>query len=432
MKELVKKIESGAARAGVAGLGYVGLPLAVEFAASGLRVTGLDVSQEKVQTILDGRSYVLDVPSELVAPLVDDGRLTATTDFSAVEQLDTINICVPTPLRKTREPDLSYVIEAAKAIIAHMHAGQLLILESTTYPGTTEEIIVPLLREAGLEPGRDVGVAFSPERTDPGNKRFSTRTIPKVVGGLSAEANQAAVALYGRCIDQVVPVSAPKVAEMVKLLENTFRSVNIALVNEMAMLCDGFNIDVWEVIDAAATKPFGFMPFYPGPGLGGHCIPVDPHYLTWKARAEGFEPRFIELAGQINAEKPAFVVSKVADVLNDDRKPLKGSRVLALGVAYKRDVDDVRESPALDVMSLLVGRGADVVYADPFVPQVTLGTRRMEAIELTPRTVSEADVVVLLTDHSSFDRAMVADHAQAIVDTRNAFKGVSGAKIVRV
>ena len=358
--------------------------------------------------------------------------MTATDDFGVVADLDTINICVPTPLRKTREPDLSYVVDAVNAVAEHMHRGQLLILESTTYPGTTEEIIVPLLRDRGLEPGVDVEVAFSPERTDPGNKEFTTRTIPKVVGGLTPAANEAAVALYGRCIDTVVPVSAPKVAEMVKLLENTFRSVNIALVNELAMLCDRFGIDVWEVIEAAATKPFGFMPFYPGPGLGGHCIPVDPHYLTWKARAEGFEPRFIELAGQINAQKPAFVVGKIADVLNERRKALNGSKVLALGVAYKRDVDDVRESPSLDVMALLLERGADVRYADPLVPSVEVKGRRMDAVDPTAENVAAVDVVVLLTDHSAFDLAGIAAHAEAIVDTRNAFKGIAGDHIVRI
>ncbi len=432
MKNLVEKIQRGEARAGVVGLGYVGLPLAVEFAASGLRVTGIDVSPAKVAAIREGRSYVIDVPSERIAELVESGRLTATDDFGVVADLDTINICVPTPLRKTREPDLSYVVDAVRAVAEHMHRGQLLVLESTTYPGTTEEIIVPLLRDRGLEPGVDVEVAFSPERTDPGNKQFTTRTIPKVVGGLTPAANEAAVALYGRCIDTVVPVSAPKVAEMVKLLENTFRSVNIALVNELAMLCDRFAIDVWEVIEAAATKPFGFMPFYPGPGLGGHCIPVDPHYLTWKARAEGFEPRFIELAGQINAQKPAFVVGKVADVLNDRRKALNGSRVLALGVAYKRDVDDVRESPSLDVMALLLERGADVRYADPLVPSVEVKGRRMDAVDPTAENVAAADVVVLLTDHSDFDLAAIAAHAEAIVDTRNAFKGIAGEHIVRI
>jgi UDP-N-acetyl-D-glucosamine dehydrogenase len=429
---LLEKIKSGQARAGVVGLGYVGLPLAVEMARSGLHVTGIDVSEAKIRAIGEGRSYILDVPSEQVAELVRDGKLDATSDFAVAAELDTINVCVPTPLRKTREPDLSYIVDAVKALAEHMRPGQLLILESTTYPGTTEEILVPILEEAGLRVGVDVEVAFSPERTDPGNTAFPTRAIPKVVGGLSPAANEAACALYGRCIEKVVPVSSPKVAEMVKLLENTFRSVNIALVNELAMLCAKFHIDVWEVIDAAATKPFGFMPFYPGPGLGGHCIPVDPHYLTWKARAEGFEPRFIELATQINAQKPAFVAERIAAVLNDRSKALRGSRILVLGVAYKRDVDDVRESPSLDVMALLLERGAELIVSDPLVSSVRLHDAVYESVQLSPELLSSVDVAVLLTDHTAFDRAMIVDNANLIVDTRNAFKGFEADHIFRV
>ncbi|HYC01361.1 MAG TPA: nucleotide sugar dehydrogenase [Candidatus Limnocylindrales bacterium] len=429
---LEEKIASGNARAGVVGLGYVGLPLAVELAHSGLRVMGIDVSESKVAAIKAGRSYILDVPTERVAELVRSGHLDATTDFASVAELDTINVCVPTPLRKTREPDLSYVIDAVDSLVQYMRPGQLLILESTTYPGTTEEIVLPRLRDAGLEPGKDVEVAFSPERTDPGNRDYNTRTIPKVVGGHTPAANRAACALYGRCIDKVVSVSSPRVAEMVKLLENTFRSVNIALVNEMAMMCDRLGIDVWEVIDAAATKPFGFMPFYPGPGLGGHCIPVDPHYLTWKARAEGFEPRFIELAGQINSQKPEFVASKVMDALNDRGRSLKGSKILALGVAYKRDVDDVRESPSLDVMALLLDKGADITFCDPFVSQVELRGKTVQGVALDQQRLASADLVLLLTDHSSFDRPFIAKHAPLIVDTRNAFKGITGDNILRV
>jgi len=431
-KDLEAKIVAGKARAGVVGLGYVGLPLAVEFAASGLHVTGIDVSKPKVDAIAAGRSYILDVPSARVAELVGKGLLDATMDFAAVAELDTINICVPTPLRKTREPDLSFVIDAIDSLIPHMRPGQLLILESTTYPGTTDEIVLPRLRAAGLEPGRDVEVAFSPERTDPGNKLFDTRSIPKVVGGCTPVASSAARALYGRCIDNVVMVSSPRVAEMVKLLENTFRSVNIALANEMAMMCDHLGIDVWEVIDAAATKPFGFMPFYPGPGLGGHCIPVDPLYLTWKARAEGFEPRFIELAGQINAQKPEFVATKVIDALNDRRKALRGSNILALGVAYKRDVDDVRESPALDVMSLLLDKGAEITFSDPFVTEVELRGRKLRSVALDASVLAAADAVLLLTDHTSFDRPMIAASAKLLIDTRNAFKGIAGDHILRV
>lgn len=429
---LLEKIRSGEARAGVVGLGYVGLPLAVEMAKSGLHVTGIDVSEEKVAAITAGRSYILDVPQSDVATLVAAGKLDATTDFSVAAELDTINVCVPTPLRKTREPDLSYIVDAVRGLAAYMHPGQLLVLESTTYPGTTEEILLPILSEFGLEAGRDVEVAFSPERTDPGNTAFPTRKIPKVVGGLTPLANELACALYGRCIETVVPVSSPKVAEMVKLLENTFRSVNIALVNELAMLCAKFKIDAWEVIDAAATKPFGFMPFYPGPGLGGHCIPVDPHYLTWKARAEGFEPRFIELATQINAQKPQFVAERVVTLLNDQSKHMRGAKVLALGVAYKRDVDDVRESPSLDVMSLLLERGAEITVADPMVASVRLRDTVYESVVLTPELVASADVVVLLTDHTAFDRKMIVENASLIVDTRNAFKGFEADCIFRV
>jgi UDP-N-acetyl-D-glucosamine dehydrogenase len=429
---LIEKIRDGRAKAGVVGLGYVGLPLAVEIAESGLEVVGIDVQPKKVDAINAGRSYILDVPSERVSALVREKRLSATSDYGRVAELDTINVCVPTPLRKTREPDLSFIVDSLRAMAPHMRADQLLILESTTYPGTTEEVLVPILEEVGLCPGRDVEVAFSPERTDPGNKAYTTRTIPKVVGGMTPRANEAAVALYGRCIDKVVSVSSPKVAEMVKLLENTFRSVNIALVNEMAMLCDRFGIDVWEVIDAAATKPFGFMPFYPGPGLGGHCIPVDPQYLTWKARAEGLEPRFIELAGQINSQKPAFVVSKVQDLLNERCKSLKGSKVLALGVAYKRDVDDVRESPSIDVMTLLLEKGAVVEYADPFVASVTVAGREFRAVDLDEQKVAAADVVIMLTDHTAFDRKMIASAAGLIVDTRNGFRGAPSDHVVRI
>ena len=430
--ELIEKIRAGHVRCGVVGLGYVGLPLAVELAESGVRVTGIDVQASKVDAINAGRSYVLDVPSERVAHLVKKGLLSATTDFSVTAELDTINVCVPTPLRKTREPDLSFIVQAVESLLPHMRSGQLLILESTTYPGTTEEILLPMLQAVGLEPGVDVDVAFSPDRTDPGNKAFSTRTIPKVVGGLTPRANEAACALYARCIDKVVSVSSPKVAEMVKLLENTFRNVNIALVNELAMLCDRFHIDVWEVIEAAATKPFGFMPFYPGPGLGGHCIPVDPHYLTWKAKAEGFEPRFIELASAVNAQKPAFVVTKIVDLLNDRSRSLRGSKILALGVAYKRDVDDVRESPSIDVMTLLLEKGALVSFADPFVASVRIGDRTLSAVDLTPDIVQNTTVVLMLTDHTAFDRQMIAANASLIVDTRNAFKAFRSDKIVRI
>jgi UDP-N-acetyl-D-glucosamine dehydrogenase len=352
--------------------------------------------------------------------------LDATLDFGIVRELDTINICVPTPLRKTKDPDMSYIVSAAEAIATHLHPGMLIVLESTTYPGTTEEVVQPLLEGTGLKAGVDFFLAFSPERVDPGNPTFHTHNVPKVVGGVTAECARLASALYGSAIETIVPVSSTRVAEMVKLLENTFRAVNIGLVNELALMCDRMNIDVWEVVDAAKTKPFGFMAFYPGPGLGGHCIPIDPFYLSWKAKQSGFDPRFIELAGHINGGMPHYVVDKVMDALNTRRKALNGSRVLVAGVAYKRDIDDMRESPALDVMHLLEQRGATVDYADPHVPEVRerewSGRRDIAAVELKRGTLKQYDCVVIITDHTSFDYdAMVAD-ADLIVDTRNAIK----------
>ncbi|NQY91812.1 MAG: nucleotide sugar dehydrogenase [Deltaproteobacteria bacterium] len=430
--DLIERIRSGQACAGVVGLGYVGLPLAVEMAVGGLKVIGFDVQVDKVDAINAGHSYIMDVPDETLAPLVSEGRLQATTDFSMVAELDTVNICVPTPLRKTKEPNLSFVIDAVKSIAAHMKPGQLMILESTTYPGTTEELVLPMLREAGFEPGRDVFVAFSPERTDPGNKDYTTRNIPKVVGGHDPVATEAAAALYGRCIDQVVLVSTTRVAEMVKLLENTFRSVNIALVNEIGLMCDRFGIDVWEVIDAAATKPFGFMPFYPGPGLGGHCIPVDPHYLTWKARAEGFSARFIELAAEINAEKPAFVVSRAADLLNEQEKSVRGAAILCLGVAYKANTNDVRESPALDVMTLLLRKGANISFCDPYVDKVVLEGEPMSSVPLEDSVLRAADLVILLTNHSVFDLGLVSDSGCIVLDTRNGMKEFPTPTVVKI
>jgi UDP-N-acetyl-D-glucosamine dehydrogenase len=365
--QLFERLESRKARVGVVGLGYVGLPLAVEFARSGLTAVGIDLDARKVQAIERGESYIPDVPSGDVASLLAAGRLHATTDFSIVSTLDTVNICVPTPLRKTKDPDMSYIISAAEAIAEHLRPGMLIILESTTYPGTTEELVQPLLERNGLKTGVDFFLAFSPERVDPGNGTYNTRNVPKVVGGITPECSRLARMLYATSIETVVPVSSPRVAEMVKLLENTFRAVNIGLVNEIALMCDKLGIDVWEVIDAAKTKPFGFMPFYPGPGLGGHCIPIDPFYLSWKAKQTGFEPRFIELAGQVNGAMPHFVVEKIAEALNVHRKAVNGSRVLVVGIAYKRDIDDIRESPALDVMALLHEKGARLSYCDPFV-----------------------------------------------------------------
>ncbi|MDO8795705.1 MAG: nucleotide sugar dehydrogenase, partial [Vicinamibacterales bacterium] len=368
MKQLQDRITGRTARVGIIGLGYVGLPLAVEFAAAGFDVTGFDVDATKVAAVNAGKSYIGDVAQEHLAAVVTAKRLKATSDMGQLAGMDVIDICVPTPLNKTRDPDLSFVVKSVDAVKAHLRKGQLIILESTTYPGTTDEVVQPALEAGGLVAGKDFFLAFSPERVDPGNPSYSTRTIPKVVGGMNPESTELARVFYGAIIDHVVPVSSTRVAEMVKLLENTFRAVNIGLVNEIALMSHRMDLDVWEVIDAAGTKPFGFMPFYPGPGLGGHCIPIDPFYLSWKARQSGFECRFIELAGQINGSMPDFVVERVGEALNTKKKAINGSRVHVFGVAYKKDVSDMRESPALDVMELLVRRGAVLSYTDPFVP----------------------------------------------------------------
>src|SRR5688572_23259962 len=370
---LLEKIQSRRARAGVVGLGYVGLPLAVEFARAGLHTTGIDLDQRKVDEITAGRSYIPDVATRDVADLRQADRLTATSDFSVIGQLDTVNICVPTPLRKTKDPDMSYIVSAAEQIATYLHPGLLIVLESTTYPGTTAELLLPMFEKTGLKVGQDFFLAFSPERVDPSNATFNTKNTPKVVGGVTPACAEMAGALYATAIDTIVPVSSTQVAEMVKLLENTFRAVNIGLVNELALMCDRMGIDVWEVVTAASTKPFGFMPFYPGPGLGGHCIPIDPFYLSWKVRQTGFEPRFIELAGHINSNMPHYVVDKVADALNSRSKSINGSNILIAGIAYKRDIDDMRESPALDVMHVLQERGAVVSYSDPHAPQLQHG-----------------------------------------------------------
>jgi UDP-N-acetyl-D-glucosamine dehydrogenase len=423
---LLEKIENRSARAGVVGLGYVGLPLAVELAKAGFRTTGIDLDQRKITAIGEGRSYIPDVDPADVSRLRAEGKLNATTDFSVVKELDTINICVPTPLRKTKDPDMSYIISAVESIAAHLHPGLLIVLESTTYPGTTDEVVQPLLEEKGLKAGVDFFLAFSPERVDPGNPTFQTHNVPKVVGGVTPDCSRLAAALYGTAIETIVPVSSTRVAEMVKLLENTFRAVNIGLVNELALMCDRMNIDVWEVVEAARTKPFGFMAFYPGPGLGGHCIPIDPFYLSWKAKQSGFDPRFIELAGHINASMPHYVVEKVADALNTRRKAVNGSKILVVGVAYKRDIDDMRESPALDVMGLLDAKGAQVSYVDPFVEMIAArdwpGARDIRSVPLTPRTFGEYDCLVIVTDHKIFDYAAMVSQADAIVDTRNAIR----------
>jgi UDP-N-acetyl-D-glucosamine dehydrogenase len=430
---LQRRIETSAVRAGVIGLGYVGLPLAVELADAGYEVVGIDIDERKVDAVNAGTSYIQDVPSTDVARLVNANRLRATTDFADIVRLDTINICVPTPLRKTKDPDVSYMVAAVTEVARYLHPGMLVILESTTYPGTTEELARPILEAGGLKAGRDFFLAFSPERVDPGNPTFNTHNVPKVVGGTTPACAELARALYERAIARVVTVGSTQAAEMVKLLENTFRAVNIGLVNEIAMMCDTLGIDVWEVVDAAATKPFGFMPFYPGPGLGGHCIPIDPFYLSWKARQSGFEARFIELAGEINAHMPEYVVSKVAAALNNRRKSVNGSRVLVLGVAYKRDVDDVRESPALDVMKLLAEKGAEIDYSDPHVPFLTAeawhGPHALRTVDLDAASLQQFDCVVVTTDHSGFDYAMIVEHSRSVVDTRNAIgRALQGAQ----
>jgi UDP-N-acetyl-D-glucosamine dehydrogenase len=427
---LKEKLQSREARLGVIGLGYVGLPLAMEFANAGFRVTGIDNDAEKVKRLGQGDSYIQDVPSERVREALDAGTFEATTDFSVMQSLDAVDICVPTPLRKTKDPDISYVRAAVQEIVKYLHPQMMVILDSTTYPGTTDEVILSRLETTGLKVGEDFFLAFSPERVDPGNEQWNTKNIPKVVGGVTPACTEHAALLYQQTLGPVVPVSSTKVAEMVKLLENTFRSVNIGLVNEVALMCDRMGIDVWEVIDAAATKPFGFMPFYPGPGLGGHCIPIDPFYLSWKAKESGFEARFIELAGVVNGSMPYHVVSKVVDGLNETGKALKGSNVLILGVAYKENIDDVREAPALDIMKILEEKGAVLSYSDPFVPVLHEGGFSLESRELTPAVLAEADCVVITTAHTNVDYEAVVESGKPVVDTRNALKGFDAEHIL--
>jgi UDP-N-acetyl-D-glucosamine dehydrogenase len=432
-QELRRRIESRQARVGVVGLGYVGLPLAVEFAQAGFTVTGIDIDKTKVDLLNHGESYIQDVPTSVLKPLVDAGKLRATTDFAAVAELDTINIAVPTPLRKTKDPDMSFIVRSCEEIAKYSHPGMLLILESTTYPGTTDELMLPMFERVDLRIGEHFFMCFSPERVDPGNPNFQTKNIPKVVGGITPTCTELGALFYGQALEKVVPVGSTRVAEMVKLLENTFRMINIGLANEIALMCDRMDINVWEVIDAAATKPFGFMAFYPGPGLGGHCIPIDPFYLSWKSKQAGIEARFIELAGYINGQMPHFVVDKIQNALNEHSKPLKGSRVHVLGVAYKRDIDDVRESPALDIIHLLGKRGAKVTYSDPFIPRLRADgvVPDMEATD-AEKSSTEADCVVIVTDHKAFNYARIVERARLVVDTRNALKGNPSEKIVRL
>lgn len=427
-ESLLTKFNDRSAQLGVIGMGYVGLPSAVAFAEEGFSVVGVDVDAAKVDALNRGSSYVEDVPDAQLQPLVDDGRLRATTDYAALQAVDAIIICVPTPLRKTKDPDVSYIIDAVERIVAAGGGGRgkLIVLESTTYPGTTEELVLPRLKENGDQAGRDFFLAFSPERIDPGRTDFTFRTTPKVIGGVTADCLEVALALYRGVVAQPVPVSDTATAEMVKLLENTFRAVNIGLVNEVALMCDKLGLNVWEVVEAAATKPYGFMKFTPGPGLGGHCIPIDPHYLSWKLRSLNYTARFIELAAEVNSHMPDHVVGKVADALNAERKAINGSHILILGVAYKPNVGDVRESPALDVIHLLCERGAHVFYHDPYVPALTHeALPALRSIELTETVLQTADCVVIVTDHDVYDWEQIARHAPVIVDTRNALQDTS-------
>jgi UDP-N-acetyl-D-glucosamine dehydrogenase len=425
---LLARIADRSAVVGIVGLGYVGLPLAVEFAKAGFRVIGYDVSARVISALSAGESHIQDVPAADVAALVRSGTLVATADATRLAEVDAVSIAVPTPLVKTRDPDMSYVDKATDTIAAHCRPGMLVVLESTTYPGTTRELVQPKFEHRGLTVGRDVFLAFSPERVDPGNARYRTKNTPKVVGGITPACLAVATALYSQCIDTVVPVSSPEAAELVKLLENTFRSVNIGLANEMAIICDRLGVNVWEVIDAAATKPFGFMRFTPGPGIGGHCIPLDPHYLAWKMRTLNYRTRFIDVASEINSQMPDFVVEKVAHALNDVCRAVKGSRILVVGVAYKKDIDDIRESPALDVIKLLEGRGAEVAYHDPFIPTFVEDGHRRTGVPLTAQELARSDATVIVTDHTSIDYQFIVDHAPVVVDTRNATARVAHPK----
>lgn len=429
--ELLEKIKSKKVKIGIIGLGYVGLPLGLEFAGKGFDVLGFDLDERKIEFLKEGKSYINHISSEKIKKAVSDGKLSATLDFSKISEMDAIIICVPTPLNEHREPDMSFVEGTASIIAKYMRKGQLITLESTTYPGTTEEILLPLFEKAeaagnnGFKVGKDFYLAFSPEREDPNNPKYSTSTIPKVIGGVTQECLEVAKALYDQVIVETVTVSSPRAAEATKLLENIYRSVNIALVNELKMVFDRMDIDIWEVVRAASTKPFGFTPFYPGPGLGGHCIPIDPFYLTWKAREFEINTKFIELAGEINTYQPYYVVERSMDVLNKYKKPLNGSKVLILGASYKKDIDDMRESPSLKLIEIFRERGAEVNYSDSYVPKLPK-TRRynyeMESVELTSETVSKYDLIILSTDHSNFNYKMIAENAKLIIDTRNAFE----------
>jgi UDP-N-acetyl-D-glucosamine dehydrogenase len=427
-KRLIDKIMNKKAKVGIIGLGYVGLPLAVLFAKKGFSVFGIDIDKDRIKRAKKGKSYILDVEENELKKVILQKKLKVTDDFSAIKRLDAVIICVPTPLKEKKEPDVSYIISAVENIKKIMKKGQIVVLESTTYPGTTEEIILPLLESAGFKEGKDFYLAFSPERIDPANAKFKTENTPKVIGGISLASTRMAKLLYSQVINKIVAVSSSKVAETAKLLENTFRIVNIALVNEIMLMCDKLGIDVWEVIDVAKTKPYGYMPFYPGPGVGGHCIPVDPIYLSWKARGYGFEARFIELASHINSQMPHYVLDRVTRALNQYKKPLKGSKVLIVGVAYKKDVKDLRESPALEIINLLQSEGALVSYYDSYLPYLKIDNINLKSLKFMRKSFNDKDCVVIITDHSNVDYSFILEHSALIVDTRNVFKNIKGKK----
>jgi len=432
---LIKKIRDRKARIGIIGLGYVGLPLVIRFCEEGFSVIGFDIDPVKINRLRNGRSYIGNIPSSKVKNLISGGLFTATTNYSILRSVDCIIICVPTPLKKNREPDLSYIEKTSEEISKNLRKGHLISLESTTYPGTTREVLLPVFSRKNLKVGKDFSLVFSPEREDPGNPKYGTKNIPKVIGGITSQCTRTGKALYDQVIDRVIAVSSPEVAEFTKLLENIFRSVNIALVNELKILCDRMGIDIWEIIEASSTKPFGFMPFYPGPGLGGHCIPIDPFYLSWRAKEYDFNTRFIELAGDVNTSMPEYVASKVAGALNDKGKPLKGSRILVLGVAYKKDTDDIRESPGVEIIDILTSRGSKVDYHDPYIPSFS-GMRqypdlKMKSIHLSDRNLKKYDCAVIVTDHTDFDYSRIVKNSKIVIDTRNATKRLKNRKIVK-
>jgi len=432
-KELKNKIANKAAKVSVIGLGYVGLPLAIEIGKAGFSVIGIDVNREKVNKINSKNSYIPDVTKEALTRLVSQKKLIATSDYKILKEIDIVSICVPTPLRKTREPDISHIIDAVSRVSQYLHQGQLIILESTTFPGTTKDIILPELEKRSLKVSKDFFLVFSPERVDPGNKKYTIRNTPKVIGGITSQCTEIAKFFYEQIVEEVILIASTQEAEMTKLLENVFRNVNIALANELALMCDRLEIDIWNVIEAAATKPFGFMPFYPGPGLGGHCIPIDPVYLSWKAKTYGFYSKFIEFAEEVNKNMPFYVVRKITDALNIHKKSINGSKILLLGVAYKENVGDVRESPALDIIEILSQKGAEVIYNDPYVPQIKIGERKWESLSLNENLLSQADCIVITTAHNDYDHKWIVENAKLIIDTRNATKNLSNKeKIIKI